>query len=346
MLMPYNGLQTRDDSGKPIYIYVQLLFPRYNKNGTFMSQVNYMDQYFFPEWDRRYFSKETQCFIKTVGQMDMVGGCASASSPYNSVCLGPNTATNYASTDEKATKSTYGILYQVNSTYALFQDLFSNGAPATLQPPLPSPEVFYLNGAFNDVQSASASCRNVGASVASREDVYDAYAAGLNVCQKGFVADGYVASSSLGTLGTCPNNAGFRINSSDQVSSNKGAFCYGVRPQNNSNVVPWSGQSFNSRQSWFNVPRNVPNKKCGAFSDDKYFAQYPSAKASGLSALKHWVNQGMGRGYKGFLKGTDFSGSFDQDAYTQLYAGQIVNQTGLQHLQQKGVNEDRWVCLK
>jgi hypothetical protein len=344
MLMPYNGLQKSDDSNTPIFVYVQLLFPRYNKNGTYMPQVNYMDQYFFPEWDRKYFSKEMQCFIKTVGKLDTVGGCATTKSPYEAVCLGPKTAVNFAEDDEKGTISTYGVLYQINRSYALFQDLFYENIPA-LQPPIQMPEVFYMKGAFTDVRRATEECSRVGAVIASREDAYDAYAAGHNVCEPGFVSDGYIASSSQGTLSACQNNKGFNL-MSNQKQPNVGVFCYGVRPKNESSVSAWDARGFLSKLDWLSVPQNVPQSKCGTFSEEKYFAKYPDAKESGQKGVQHWVNIGMAKGYKGFLKESDFSGVFDDEMYSKMYTGQISNQTGLQHLIEKGVAEDRWVCLK
>lgn len=344
MLMPYNGLQKEDDSNTPIFIYVQLLFPRYNKNGTYMPQVNYMDQYFFPEWDRKYFSKEMQCFIKTVGKLDTVGGCASSQSPYEAVCLGPRTPINYAEDDEKGTVSTYGVLYQINRSYALFQDLFYESTP-TSSPPIKMPEVFHMKGSFLDVQSASAECNKVGAVIASREDAYDAYAAGHNVCEQGFVSDGFIVSSSQGTLSACQNNKGFNV-VSNQNRPNVGVFCYGVRPKNNNKINAWDARGFLSKFDWLNITQNVPQTKCGAFSEEKYFAKYPDAQASGQSGLQHWVSQGMAKGYKGFLKGSDVSGSFDEAMYSKMYAGKIVNQSGIQHLRQKGAAEEKWVCLK
>lgn len=344
MLMPYNGNQAENDANTPIFIYVQLLFPRYNKNGTFVPAVNYMDQYYFPEWDRKYFSKEMQCFIKTVKKYDMVGGCATTNSPYEAKCLGPKTALNFDSKDEKNTISTYGIIYQVNANYALFNDLFATNV-ATFSPPIRNPEVYHVKGNFKDVGDAISACDKVNGGIASREDVYDAYAAGLNVCEQGFVSDGFVATSSQGNIASCQGPKKFSIDYHTN-QKNVGAFCYGERPQNDPNVNKWDARAFASKFDWLKVSQNKIQQKCGTFSEEKYFEQYPDAKSSGITGLQHWVTQGIAKGYKGFLKESDGSGSFDENMYNALYKGKTKKLEGIQHLQQEGIMQENRVCIK
>lgn len=344
MLMPYNGMQkSEDDSTTPIYVYVQLWFPRYNNNGTYMPQVNFMDQYILPELDRKFFSKEMQCFIKTVGKYDMVGGCASTTTPYEAKCLGPKTAVNYEKNDEKSTLSTYGVLYQVNQSYALFNDMFTPKI-ATFTTPLSNlPEVYFHKGSFTSVDAAANACQETGGVIASREDAYDAYSYGHNVCDKGFVEDGYVANSSQGTLASCSTAKGFTLNSF-QNQTNVGAFCYGLRPNTNTKVSAWDTLGYTSRKNWLDA--NKPQQKCGTFSEEKYFAKYPDAKASNMSGIQHWLTQGIAKGYSGMIKESDATGSFDSTMYGNLYNGQLKNKTPLQHLKEFGIGEGNRVCLK
>lgn len=344
MLMPYNGVETDIDSETPLFIYVQLLFPRYNKNGTFTS-VNFMDQYYIPEWDRKYFSKEMQCFIKTIKKYDMVGGCATTNAPYEAKCLGPKTAMGFSKADEKNTLSTYGILYQVNNKYTMFNELFETDF-TKLSPPMQPQEVFHVKGNFTNIGDAVAACNKAGgAVVASREDVYDAYAAGLNVCERGIINDGLVAFSSQGNMSDCPEMGKFSIEY-QQNRKNIGAFCYGERPFNDPNVSKWDARGFLSKLDWVKAPTNKVNTKCGTFSDDKYFEKYPDAKQSGLSGLQHWVTTGIAQGLKGFIKESDKSGDFDEQTYTTLSTGKNKSLAAMQYLKEQAFAEENRVCIK
>jgi hypothetical protein len=286
-----------------------------------------------------------QCFIKAVGKFDMVGGCASTTAPYEAKCLGPKTAVNYEKNDEKSTLSTYGVLYQVNQTYTLFNDMFTPKITSITSPLSRLPEVYFHKGPFTNVDDAMTACQQTGGVIASREDAYDAYAYGHNICEKGFVEDGYVANSSQGTMASCSTPKAFTLNSF-QNQTNVGAFCYGLRPDNNVKVSKWDSLGYNSKSDWTSVRANKPQQKCGTFSEEKYFAKYPDAKASNMSGIQHWLTQGISKGYTGMINESDATGTFDSTLYANLYNGKLKNKTPLQHLKEFGIAEGNRVCLK
>ena len=118
----------RDPGSKqPVFYFVMVIYDRYNTNRTLKAHTDIacFKNNGIPEMDKKYFSKELQCYIKGVGSSDGINkfvGCASTNGStagaagYAAKCLGPASATAASSTDPKNTESSYGILYMVNSS--------------------------------------------------------------------------------------------------------------------------------------------------------------------------------------------------------------------------------------
>lgn len=124
---------------QPIYYQVYIIFGAYTADGTydkcsdhFKNTMGVLDTYFY--------SRENQCFITTVDDISKFGGCATSAvttaskmskdaattantSPYDSMCLGPQFKDNnipYYNKDYSKPKilpTTYLILYIINQNY-------------------------------------------------------------------------------------------------------------------------------------------------------------------------------------------------------------------------------------
>lgn len=348
-LMPRNGYQNDDDSGTPLFIYVQLLFSKYNKNGTYTPGVDYMNQYFIPVWDRKYFSKEMQCFIKTVGKNDMVGGCATIDKPYEAKCLGPKDAMVKNPKDEKNTPSSYGILYTVNQDFTLLSNIFQEDS--IISKAFVYPQVYFKKGPFGNKEDAAMACAQENGVLASVNDIQDAYFAGANICQNGYASNGSIVQTSQGTLPEC-REKGFKTMFKKNVNDSKvGAFCYGIRPAqggtDDKGITSWNAKGYETKFDWTNNKTNQIKQVCGTFSEEKYFAKYPDAKNfSPEGGLWHWAHIGIQKGYDGFIREGDMSGKFDEDGYAIVHIDKPSTLSSLDHLKQVGWQENRRVCLK
>lgn len=129
--LPFNSKRNVPDDDAPIYYYAQIMFARYNKMGM-LSQIDFMRDKFMPELDRTNFSKEKQCFLMTKNNRERIhlpGGCGSTDgTPYVATCLGPATP---GVRDSKNTRSSYGILYELNPQYHVLSS-FINMQPASI----------------------------------------------------------------------------------------------------------------------------------------------------------------------------------------------------------------------
>lgn len=93
LLMPNTSDKKEKDVCTPSFVYVQILLPHYNKNGTHNTPaVDYLDAYYLPEWNNKYVTK------------------------------GSSTCDHYEL--KQNDDSPYGTLYQINKSYALFTDIF------------------------------------------------------------------------------------------------------------------------------------------------------------------------------------------------------------------------------
>jgi hypothetical protein len=131
--LPYNQNKPAPDEDAPIYYYVQLLFARYNRVGT-RSQLDFMRDHFLPKWDAAFFSKEKQCFLITKNNRErpsFPGGCASTNgAPYSATCLGPKNPL-LPNADEKTTRSSFALLYEINPSYNLLAPIMGTVAPSS-----------------------------------------------------------------------------------------------------------------------------------------------------------------------------------------------------------------------
>lgn len=344
--LPFNGFQSKNDSGVPLFVYVQLLFSKYNKNGTRMPQVDFMNQYVLPQFDRKYMSKENQCFLRAVQHHNLFGGCATTQKPYEATCLGPKDAVAKDPSDEKNTPSTYGILYTLNPKYSLVANMFSeDNSPVTGT--FAPPEVFFKKGTFDTRALARNACIQDGADIASVADVQDAFYAGANWCDRGWTSEGYVAKSAQGTSPKCPDQ---KFDFDKPSKPSRGVFCYGVKPAESkkSGILPWDAVgSFYSKFDWLRNATNKVVQRCGVFSELKYFEKYPDAKESGKRGIQHWAEEGIAKGYDGFIREREQGGAFDQKQYKFLHQDDIPkNVSGLNHFQGTGWKENRRVCLE
>lgn len=341
-LLPYNAFQDDNDSGVPLYIYVQLLFSRYNQNGTYLPTVDFMNQYYLPEWDRTFYSKEKQCFIQAKNKPLLFGGCATMDEPYKSICLGPRTAMNFGPSDEKNTVSSYGILYTINTTHVSCKDLF-NGMEM-LTNGFVSPQVFFRKGDYKSREEADAACKELNASLASDADIQNAHFAGANWCEKGWTADDSVASVAHGSIPAC-TQARFDLRGNPNEA--QGAFCYGIRPSSSQNIISWNPTVSNKYQmSLQSRQAQLKMQKCGTFDAKKYVQKYPEAKQAEHGAFWHWANIGISKGYKvSFVEGGS-EGEFDPVAYRKFHTDIDPNTSVEEHLKSKGWQENRRICIK
>jgi hypothetical protein len=241
--------------------------------------------------------------------------------------------------------STYGILYTINPTFALLSNTMEQDTENTTQ--LVSPQVYFKKGPYGSLQEASKACTADNSVVASQNDVNDAYFTGANICQEGYTSNGMLAKTSQGTFAECNKKEFTTRLPTTTESQNIGVFCYGLRPDATADdVLMWDGKSrLASKFDWMQSLSKKEPQKCGTFSDEKYFKAYPDAKSWG-QALKHWALEGINKKYKGFIKESDFTGTFDEQGYANLNQDKMTSTSSLQHLQDVGWKEDRRICLK
>jgi hypothetical protein len=125
----------------PMYVYVQLLFSRYNSAGIYLPNKDFVNQWIIPEWDKRYFSKDAKCYLRAnkASVFPTFAGCGSVdATPYAARCLGPANPIKPDVNDANDTKSSFGVLYEVNPAFAHLRKLFGESKPLTLSVPAPN----------------------------------------------------------------------------------------------------------------------------------------------------------------------------------------------------------------